>query len=80
MDKKILTGIIASLGASLCCITPVLAVLAGSAGLASTFSWLDPFRPYFIGLTVLVLAYVWWEKLKPKEQISCECETQEKVS
>ena len=64
MDKKILTGIIASLGASLCCITPVLAVLAGSAGLASTFSWLDPFRPYFIGLTVLVLAYVWWEKLK----------------
>ena len=37
MDKKILTGIIASLGASLCCITPVLAVLAGSAGLASTF-------------------------------------------
>lgn len=76
MDKKILTGIIASLGASLCCITPVLAVLAGSAGLASTFSWLDPFRPYFIGLTVLVLAYVWWEKLKPKEEISCECETQ----
>ena len=49
MDKKILTGIIASLGASLCCITPVLAVLAGSAGLASTFSWLDPFRPYFTG-------------------------------
>jgi len=77
MDKKILTGIIASLGASLCCITPVLAVLAG---LASTFSWLDPFRPYFIGLTVLVLAYVWWEKLKPKEEISCECETQEKIS
>ena len=80
MDKKILTGIVASLGASLCCITPVLAVLAGSAGLASTFSWLDPLRPYFIGITILVLAYVWWEKLKPKEQITCECETQEKIS
>lgn len=80
MDKKILTGIIASIGASLCCITPVLAVLAGSASLASVFSWLDPFRPYLIGLTILVLGYVWWEKLKPKEKISCECENEEKIS
>lgn len=80
MDKKILTGIIASIGASLCCITPVLAVLAGSTSLATTFSWLDPFRPYLIGLTILVLGYVWWEKLKPKEEINCACETEEKIS
>lgn len=80
MDKKVLTGIIASIGASLCCITPVLAVIAGSSSLASTFSWLDPFRPYLIGLTILVLGYVWWEKLKPKEEITCACETEEKIS
>ncbi|HBQ61761.1 MAG TPA: heavy metal transporter, partial [Balneolaceae bacterium] len=35
--------------ASLCCITPVLAVLAGTSGIASTFSFMDPFRPYLIG-------------------------------
>lgn len=80
MDKKILAGILASIGASLCCITPVLAVLAGTTGLASTFSWMEPFRPYLIGLTVLVLAYVWWGKLKPKEEISCACEKEEKIS
>jgi copper chaperone CopZ len=80
MDKKILTGIFASIGASLCCITPVLAVLAGSSSLASTFSWMDPFRPYLIALTVLVLAYVWWDKLKPKDKITCACETEEKIS
>jgi mercuric ion transport protein len=80
MDKKILTGILASVGASLCCITPVLAVLAGSSSLATTFSWLDPFRPYLIGITILVLAYVWWDKLKPKDKITCDCETEEKIS
>lgn len=55
-DKKLIgTGLLTAIAASLCCITPVLALVAGTSGLASTFSWLEPFRPYFIGLTVLVL-------------------------
>ena len=77
-DKKILTGVITSILASLCCITPVLAVLAGSTGMASTFSWMEPFRPYLIGLTILVLSYAWWDKLKPiKEDIECACDPDE---
>lgn len=78
IDKKVLTGLFAAIGASLCCITPVLAVLAGSTGMASTFSWMEPFRPYLIGLTILVLAYAWWDKLKPvKVDIECACEPDE---
>jgi len=78
MDKKVLTGVVAAIGASLCCITPVLAVLAGSTGLASSFSWMEPFRPYLIALTVLVLAYAWWDKLKPaKGGIECACDPDE---
>ena len=78
IDKKIVTGILAAIGASLCCITPVLAVLAGSAGMASTFSWMEPFRPYLIGLTILVLAYAWWDKFKAVQQgIACACEDNE---
>jgi len=57
VDKKIVTGVLAAIGASLCCVTPVLAVLAGSTGLASSFSSMEPFRPYLIALTVIVLAY-----------------------
>jgi len=38
IDKKIITGAFAAIGASLCCITPILAVLAGSTGMASSFS------------------------------------------
>ncbi len=77
-DKKIITGVLAAIGASLCCITPVLAVLAGSTGLASSFSWMEPFRPYLIALTIVALAYAWWDKLKPKKaDIECACDGDE---
>lgn len=72
-------GLLTAISASLCCITPVLALLAGTSGLASTFSWLDPLRPYLIGLTVLVLGFAWYQKLKPQKQIDCDCDTAEKT-
>lgn len=66
---------LAAIAASLCCITPVLALLAGTSGLASTFSWMEPARPYLIGLTVAVLGFAWYQKLKPqKAEIDCDCE------
>jgi mercuric ion transport protein len=81
MDKKLIgTGILTAFAASLCCITPVLALIAGTSGLASTFFWLEPFRPYFIGLTILVLVFAWYQKLKPQEKIDCNCETDEKTN
>jgi len=72
-------GLLTAISASLCCITPVLALLAGTSGLASTFSWLDPLRPYLIGLTVLVLGFAWYQKLKPQKPINCDCDTAEKT-
>lgn len=78
-QKKMLgAGLLTAFAASLCCITPVLALLAGTSGLASAFSWLEPMRPYFIGSTVLVLGFVWYQKLKPEKQIDCGCDTAEK--
>jgi copper chaperone CopZ len=82
-NKVMTVGILTAISASLCCITPVLALIAGSSGVASTFSWIEPFRPYFIGLTVLVLGFAWYQKLIPKvfgteKQADCECETGEK--
>ncbi|MBX5438425.1 MAG: cation transporter [Thermoflavifilum sp.] len=67
MKKSILgVTILSAVAASLCCITPVLAVLAGSASLASAFSWLAPARPYLIGITVIVLAIAWYQHLSRK--------------
>ncbi len=77
-NKLIGTGLLTAITASLCCITPVLALIAGTSGIASTFSWIEPFRPYLIGLTVLVLGFAWYQKLKSRKEIDCECETDEK--
>ena len=78
-DRKLIwTSIITAIGASLCCITPVLALISGASGIASTFSWLEPLRPYLIGITILVLGFAWYQKLKPKKEIECDCETDEK--
>jgi len=75
-EKKLIgTTIITAIAASLCCITPILALIAGTSGIASTFSWIAPFRPFLITLTILVLFVAWYQKFKPqKEEIDCNCD------
>lgn len=75
-------SILSAVSASLCCITPVLSLLAGTTGFAATFSWVDPFRPYLIGITFLIIGFAWYQKLRPRtqEEIACDCEEDEKPS
>lgn len=75
-------GLLAAFVASICCITPVFSFLAGISGIAATFSWMEPFRPYLIILTVGILGFAWYQKLKPgrSEEIECVCEEDEKPS
>jgi len=75
--KLIGAGVLTAIAASLCCITPVLALIAGSSGLVSVFSWIEPARPYLIGVTVLVLGFAWYQKLKPRKEEDC-CAVDEK--
>ena len=77
-NKLIGASLISAITASLCCITPVLALIAGTSGIASTFSWIEPFRPYLIGLTILVLGFAWFQKLRPQKEIDCECDEDDK--
>ena len=85
MNNKSRTGklagasILSAIAASLCCITPVLALISGAGGIASSFSWLEPARPYLLGITILVLGFAWYQKLKPRtaEEIQCACEEDE---
>lgn len=64
-------GIFAAIAASLCCITPVLALIAGASGLASSLSWLAPLRPFLIGIAVITLAYAWYKSIKTKNDAAC---------
>jgi len=78
--KLIITGITTAIGASLCCITPVLALISGVSGMASSFSWIEPLRPYLVGITIFVLGFAWYQKLKPSKEIECDCSIDEKPS
>ncbi|WP_295235000.1 mercuric transport protein MerTP [Sediminibacterium sp.] len=75
-------GVLTAIAASLCCITPVIALLAGSSSIAANFSWIEPARPYLIGLSIAVLAFAWYLKLKPTKanDMDCNCETTKKAS
>lgn len=67
------TGLLAALAASLCCITPLLAIVGGLGGVASTFAWLEPLRPYLIALTVGVLGFAWYQQLRPAPGAADDC-------
>lgn len=74
-NKVASAGILTAIVSSLCCITPVLAILSGTSGIAATFSWMEPYRPFLVALTILVLAFAWYQKLRPRtaEKIACAC-------
>lgn len=68
-------GVLAAIASSLCCIVPVIAAVASISGIAASFSWLEPARPFLIGFTVLVLGFAWYQHIKNKKaEIECDCE------
>ena len=71
------TGLFAAVAASSCCIPPVIALIAGVGGGASALSWMEPFRPYLIGLAVLAIGYAWYSYLRTKKADDC-CEVDAK--
>ncbi len=71
--KALVLGVLTGIASSLCCITPLLAMISGSAGTASSFKWLETYRPHLVVFTVLVLGFAWYQKLKPKKEIGCNC-------
>ena len=71
------TGLFAAIAASSCCIPPVIALIAGIGGSASALSWMEPFRPYLIGVAIIAIGYAWYDYLKPKKAEDC-CEVDAK--
>lgn len=72
------TGLFAAIAASSCCIPPVIVLIAGVGGSASMLSWMEPFRPYLIGIAVIAILYAWYVYLKPKGEDDCGCEVDQK--
>ncbi len=79
--KAAVAGLFAAFAASLCCITPFLAFLAGITGIAGSIAWLEPFRPYLTVITIGSLALAWYQHWRSrKAAIECACEADSRQS
>ena len=70
-NKTLLAGALATVGASLCCVAPLVLVTLGIGGAwVATLTKLEPVRPFFVllALGLLVLA---WRKLYRTTEV-CE--------
>ena len=74
------TGFFAAIASSLCCIAPLIAMFGGVAGAASTFSWIEPARPFLIGISIIALGLAFYQAYKPVAVDDCNCEVPEKKS
>lgn len=53
---SLIAGVLAAVGASVCCVVPLVLLLLGISGSwIGSLSAMEPFRPYFIALTLLFL-------------------------
>ena len=70
-SKRGLSGaIIAAIAASICCVGPLVLLGLGVSGAwVSSLTALEPFRPYFMGVTFIFLAYAFYRIYrKPKAE------------
>lgn len=64
---------IASLLATSCCIGPAIFVVFGtSAGFLGRLSFLEPIRPYLLGIAFVMLGYSFWKLYLKKADCQCK--------
>jgi mercuric ion transport protein len=54
--KAVVGSVVAAVAASACCLGPVLFSLVGAGALGAAAVKLEPYRPWFLGVTGLLLA------------------------
>jgi len=69
--KAAIAGIGAAVVASACCIGPVAFSLIGVGALGASAVKLEPYRPWFIGFTVLLVGVAFYGAYRPLPAESC---------
>jgi len=63
--KAALGGVAAALIASACCIGPVVLSLIGAGALGASAVVLEPYRPWFIGATAVLIGSAFYSAYRP---------------
>jgi len=53
--KTVVASVVAAAAASVCCIGPVVAAALGAGALGAASTRMEPYRPWFLGVTVVLL-------------------------
>ncbi len=65
-NLPLIAGVLAGVGASLCCVGPfVLLALGISGAWIGNLTLLEPYRPVFIVIVVLLLSWAGWQIYRP---------------
>nr|WP_297350146.1 mercuric transporter MerT family protein [uncultured Glaciecola sp.] len=65
----IIGGLVAAIGAGLCCAGPLILLLLGISGSwISNLTLLEPFRPIFIFMVVSAFGFAGWKIYRPIEE------------
>jgi mercuric ion transport protein len=71
VGSSLVAGVLAAIGASVCCVGPLVLLMLGIGGAwISGLTALEPLRPWFIGATVLFLGLA-YRRLYMRSQV-CE--------
>lgn len=71
----ILGASLAAIGASICCVVPLVLVLLGISGAwIGNLTALDPWRPWFTAATLLLLGLAFWSLYGPSSRCHTEGE------
>jgi mercuric ion transport protein len=79
MEKKstiaILLSLVPSFLVSTCCLGPLIFILTGvSIGWLSGFTKISPYKPYLMGVAILILSYPFYQLYIKKNPIECDCD------
>lgn len=69
--KTVIGSVVAAAVASACCLGPVLLSLIGAGAFGAAASSLEPYRPYFIGVTVVLLGGAFYATYRPAREEAC---------
>ena len=69
IKRPLLLAVLAAIGASACCVGPLLLLTLGIGGAwVGNLTAMTPYSPYFTGVTVIILLAVFWQLyIKPKK-------------
>ena len=69
--KTIVGAVSAAVAASACCLGPLVLSLVGAGALGAAATQLEVYRPFFLGLTVLLMGSAFYVTYRPGKGATC---------